>query len=319
MKKLVRTWVIIGILICAAFAGGYALAGGYQLSAYSQIGPRPTTAGLTAAELMDLISEGKLTIIGTVPEHPKRIISMAAACTVVIYDIGAENLIVGVDKFSIDYVPKAIEKTVVGTSYNPSLEIMVGLEPDLIIAWHYARISPLEENIPIIYIDPRSIHDILLTMKMIGFVVGRENEVAQVVSGIENRMAVIEKKIENISKENRPLVYYELKGMGKTVGPGTFTNEMIFVAGGINIASDEPVRYPILSSEHIIWKNPDVIVVVSYGADVEEIKNRGGWQEIDAVKNNRVYKIEYGWASATPRIILGLEQFAKWLHPTLFE
>lgn len=305
MKKREGTWVIIGILICAAFAGGY------QLSAYSQVGLEPTVTGPTVID--DL---GRSV---TVPEPPKRIVSMAAAATVTIYDIGAENLIVGVDQDSIDYVPEAREKTCVGSCYNPSLETIVGLEPDLIIAWHYARISSLEENIPIIYIDPRSIHDMLLTMKMIGFVVGRENEVAQVVSGIENRMAVIEKKIENMSKENRPFVYYELNGMGKTVGPGTFTNEMIFIAGGINIASDEPVRYPILSSEHIIWKNPDVIVVVSYGADVEEIKNRGGWQEIDAVKKNRVYKIESSWVSPTPRMIWGLEQFAKWFHPTLFE
>ena len=305
MKKREGTWVIIGILICAVFAGGY------QLSAYSQVGPESTVTGPT---IIDDLGRSV-----TVPEHPKRIVSMAAAATVTIYDIGAENLIVGVDQYSIDYVPEASEKICVGSCYNPSLETIVGLEPDLIIAWHYARISSLEENIPIIYIDPRSIHDMLLTMKMIGFVVGRENEVAQVISGIENRMAVIEKKIENISKENRPLVYYESGVVGRTVGPGTFTNEMIFVAGGINIASDESDKYPLLSSEPIILENPDVIVVVSHGADVEEIKNRAGWQEIDAVKKNQVYKIESSWVSPTPRMILGLEQFAKWFHPNLFE
>lgn len=304
MKRRVGTWVIIGVLICAVFVGGY------QLSAYSQVGSESTVTGPT---IIDDLGRSV-----TVPEHPKRIVSMAAAATVTIYDIEAENLIVGVDQYSIDYVPEASEKACVGSCYNPSLESIVGLEPDLIIAWYYARISSLEENIPIIYIDPRSIHDMLLTMKMIGFVVGRENEVAQVISGIENRMAVIEKKID-VSKENRPFVYYELNGMGKTVGHGTFTNEMIFVAGGINIASDEPVKYPILSPELIIWKNPDVIVVVSHGADVEEIKNRGGWQEIDAVKKNRVHEIESSWVSPTPSMILGLEQFAKWFHPTLFE
>ena len=304
MVKPAGTWIVIGILICAAFAGGYGL------SAHLQAGSGPTVTGPT---IIDDLGRSV-----TVPAHPKRIISMTAACTVVLYDIGAENLVVGVDIYSLDYVPEASEKINVGSCYSPSLETIVGLEPDLIFAWHYARISTLEEKIPIIYLNPKSIDDIFLTMRMIGLVVDRQEKVEQVISGIKNRVAAIENKIENLNKENRPLVYYELGSVGKTVGQGTFTNEMIFRAGGINIAAEEPLRYPILSQEYIIQRNPDVIVVWSYGADVEEIKNRSGWHEINAVRNNRVFEIESSWVSCTPMMILGLEQFAEWFHPTLF-
>ena len=304
MVKPAGAWIVIGILICAAFAGGYGL------SAHLQAGLGPTVTGAT---IIDDLGRSV-----TVPAHPKRIISMAAACTVVLYDIGGENLIVGVNRDSLDYVPEASEKTYVGSCYNPSLETIVGLEPDLIFAWYYAKISTLEEKIPIIYMNPKSIDGIFSTMRMIGLVVGQTEKVEQVISGIENRIATIENKMKDLNKGNRPLVYYELSGVGKTVGQGTFTNEMIFKAGGINIAAEEPVRYPILNTEYIIGRNPDVIVVWSYGADVEEIKSRPGWHEINAVKNDRVHKIESSWVSSTPRMILGLEQFAKWFHPTLF-
>ena len=306
MVKPARTWIIIGILICAAFASGYGL------SAYLQVIPGPTVAGST---IIDDLGRSV-----TVPTDPKRIVSMAAACTVALYDIGCENLIVGVDKFSSEYVPESSAKVDVGSPYSPSLETIVGLESDLIFNWYYGRryISTLEENIPIIYVDPKSIDDIFQMMRMIGLVVSRQEKVEQVISGIENKIDAIENKIKYLGKENRPLVYYELKGVGKTLAQGTFTNEMIFKAGGINIAAEEPVRYPILNQEYIIERNPDVIIVVSYGADVEEIKNRPGWHEIRAVKENRVYKIESSLVSATPRMILGLEQFAKWFHPDLF-
>jgi len=91
------------------------------------------------------------------------------------------------------------------------------------------------------------------------------------------------------------------------------------MAGGINIAADEPFRYPDLTDEYIIAKNPDVIVVISYGASIEEIKARQGWQNINAVKNDRVYSIDRHLVTASPRLVDGLEQLAKWFHPDLFE
>ncbi|RLF46944.1 MAG: cobalamin-binding protein, partial [Thermoplasmata archaeon] len=70
---------------------------------------------------------------------------------------------------------------------------------------------------------------------------------------------------------------------------------------------------------YIIARNPDVIVVVSYGASVEEIKSRNGWQNIDAIKNDRVYSIDRHLVTSSPRLVDGLEQLAKWFHPELFD
>ncbi|HEC35867.1 MAG TPA: ABC transporter substrate-binding protein [Anaerolineae bacterium] len=84
------------------------------------------------------------------------------------------------------------------------------------------------------------------------------------------------------------------------------------------MAADEPVRYPLLSEEYIIERNPDVIVIVSGGASVDEVKGRAGWQNIKAVQDDRVYTIDTHLVTSNPRIVEGLEQFAKWFHPELW-
>ena len=198
--------------------------------------------------------------------------------------------------------------------------MIIGLEPDVIFAWPYSRdaIISLEDKIPVVYIDPGSVDEVLNTIMMIGVVVGKISEAENLTTYMRNIIDNITEITEDLNKTQRPLVYYELGSPMKTVGPGTFTNEFIYLAGGINIAAEEPLRYPILTSEYIIERNPDVIIVVSYGASVEEIKNRGGWDSTNAVKNDRVYKIDSNIVTANPRLVQGLEQFAKWFHPDFF-
>jgi iron complex transport system substrate-binding protein len=150
-----------------------------------------------------------------------------------------------------------------------------------------------------------------------GVILEKSTEAADVVLEIQARCENITHKLQNISDAEKPLIYYELASLGKTVGPGTITNEMICEAGGINLAENETQRYPLLSSEYIVAKNPDIIVVVSYGASIDEIKARSGWGDIKAVQNDKIYIIESGWVTASPRVVLGLEQFFLWFHPDL--
>lgn len=300
-----KKWIFIGALIILT------LFGGYIVSVTLQENPDPSDEGLVIIDGLDRVVN--------IPENPDRIVSMAAACTVILYDLESLDTVVGVDKYSPDYVLETSEKTNVGSAFNPSIETIIDLEPDLIFAWHYTRsyIEHLEDDIPIVYIDPKSVEDVLSTMKSIGVIIDRECLAEKEVSSIENRISKIEDEVNDLCKEDRPLVYYELVGLGSTLSQGTFTDEMILKAGGINIATGEPLRYPLLSTEYIIERDPEVIIVVSYGEDVEEIKNRPGWNELSAVRENRVYEIDSSWVSATPRMILGLEEFANWFHPDL--
>ncbi len=269
----------------------------------------------------------------------EHIISIAAACTEIIYAIGAGDKLVGVDQSSLnyalagevafqgapgklsDYPIEVPNKTNVGTTSALNLELIVSLEPSLVFSWEWATLANTalkNLNISLIKINPQSIADVLNLTTTIGGLLGKSTEAAGVCSEIENRITNLTFKLENITEQEKPLVYYELAALGKTVGPGTITNEMIFATGGVNLAANESLRYPTLTSEYIVVKNPDIIVVVSYGVSIADIKARAGWGNISAVQSDKIYKIESGWVTASPRLVLGLEQLSKWFYPTLW-
>ena len=211
-------------------------------------------------------------------------------------------------------------KTNVGTTSALNLELLASLDPGKVFSWDWATTA--NNNIEglgfdLFTINPQSIDDVLNLTTTIGDILNKTVEAAAVNQEVQERIDNITDKLEGISEEDKPLVYYELSSLGKTVGPGTITDEMISVAGGNNLAGNETIRYPTLSSEYIVARNPDIIIVVSYGETPENIKNRSGWDNVTAVKNDDVYSIESGWVTASPRLVLGLEQFLAWFHPTL--
>ncbi|OYT62487.1 cobalamin-binding protein [Thermoplasmatales archaeon ex4484_30] len=302
--KRTGIWIAVVLLIGASFGGGYLLAGKTKESENTGIG-------------ITIIDDMGRTV--TIPKTPERIVSLASSATETLYALGAGDKLVGRDKYST-YPEEVKNVQEVGSGSSPNLEMIIGLQPDVLFAWPYSRnaIISLEDKMPVIYIDPRSVDDVLDTIRMIGLVTGKSSEAENLIAEMQNKIDAITDVTKELNKTQRPLVYYELGTPMKTTGPGTFTNELIFMAGGINLAADEPVRYPLLSSEYIIERNPDVIIIVSYGASIEEVKNRDGWENINAVKNDRVYKIDTNLVTSNPRLVQGLEQFAKWFHPDLF-
>ena len=306
-KKQIGIWVVVIVLIGAAFGGGYIL-----VSVSTEEGATATTGSIT---IIDGIGR---TV--TMPPTPERIVSLASSATEILYALNAGENVVGVDAWS-NYPSEVKGKPCVGSGSAPNLEMILGLEPDLLIAWPYSRdaIISLEDRMSVVYIDPGSVDEVLDTISMIGLITGKTSEAENLTVEMQSKIDAITEVTNELNKTQRPLVYYELGTPMKTVGPGTFTNELIFLAGGINLAADEPVRYPILTSEYIIERNPDVIVIVSYGASIDEVKNRDGWQNINAVKNDRIYKIDTNLVTSNPRLVQGLEQFAKWFHPDLFD
>lgn len=308
-KKLPRnavSWMAIAMLVALAFTGSFLLAG------RSKEDHSHTRTGFGVTDHL-----GRNV---TVPHDVQRVVSLASSATETIYALGAGEMVVGVDAYS-NYPPEVIEKTCVGSGSAPSREMIKGLDPDVIFAWPYSRdaVREMEDEIAVIYMDPGSIDEVLDTIRLVGAVINRTSEAHALAAGMRTEMDNVTGKIEKLNTTEKPLVYYELGGAMRSAGPGTFTDGLIKIAGGVNLAGDEPVRYPILGSEYIIDRNPDVIVIVSYGASIEEIKNRGGWESMNAVRNNRIYSIDTNLVTSNPRVVQGLELFARWFYPDAFE
>ncbi len=111
-----------------------------------------------------------------------------------------------------------------------------------------------------------------------------------------------------------------------SVGPGTFIEELMILAGGENIFNDATTSWPVVSSEAIIEKNPDVMFFpdmymgrANFYETIEAVKDRPGWNIITAVKNDALYEINADIISRSgPRLVDALEVIAKMVHPEIF-
>ncbi|MGI9953090.1 cobalamin-binding protein [Moorellaceae bacterium AZ2] len=263
----------------------------------------------------------------TLESRPERLVSLAPGNTEILFALGLGDKVVGVDDYS-DYPPKAAEVPKVGGFSNPNVEKIVALQPDLVLAtnMHEQAVRRLEEvGIPVAVVSPKSVEGVLQSIEWIGKMTAADERAAELVTDLESRMRKVEAVVEGIPQEKRPWVYYEVYSDPiMTAGPQTLIGQLIELAGGRNIAYDAQADYPEFSVEAIIERNPEVIIFPQWhGSEsltVEQVKSRNGWQQVRAIKNNRVFGVDANIISRPgPRIVEALEVLAKIIHPELFE
>lgn len=250
------------------------------------------------------------------PEKIERIISLNVAATQILIDLGLEDKIVGVNltKSNPEVVRK---KPKAGRGFgNVNVEAVLSLRPDIVFAYKQDAQVLKEKSIPVFVVDTCNLGEVIDLVRNIGKIVNKESGAYEIANRMEERINEVQIKLK--SSKIRPLVYFEAGSIGRTRASGSLTHDLITLAGGENLAKDELVPFPLLSSEYIIAKNPDVIIIEEYGASIEEIRNRDGWQDIEAVKNNKVFTSSVYYTNYTSKCIEGLEHFALWFHPEVF-
>lgn len=262
----------------------------------------------------------------TIEVLPERIVSLAPSNTEILFALGLEDKIVGVTDYC-DY-PKAVSsKDKIGGYSEPNIEKIISLKPDLILATdiHQKPVEELEKlGVPSVVIEPEDFDEMLASIEITGKATGRHKEATALINDLKARIKEVGDMVAKIPTDNRPKVLYELWHTPiTTAGPGTFVDDIIQRAGGENIARDANKAYPQYSQEMIIAKNPDIIIFSHHGTTgetAEDILQRPGWNSINAVKNNKVFYVDENLVQrATPRLVDGLEQFVKIMHPELFE
>ena len=259
----------------------------------------------------------------TIEAEPQRIISLAPSHTETLYALGLGERVVGVTAYC-NYPPEAADKQTVGEFSTIDLELAVGLEPDLVLAtsMHMAEIVPAlqDRDVTVFVADPQSVSGVMDTILSIGEITGQKEEADVLVAQMQGRIDAVQDMIEDAPP---PQVFWELGPELFTSGPGSFVNDLIILAGGENVASDADTPWPQLSVEAIILKDPDVIVLAdhNYGQTVEMVKERPGWEDINAVREGRIIELTDDdiVSRPGPRIVEGLEFLAQALHPNQFE
>jgi len=264
---------------------------------------------------------------------PERIVCLSPSCTEIIFALNLETKLVGVDNYAY-YPPEIQEKidslniTKVGQYATISIETIVALQPDLVIAAMEVQYTIVESldgiGQPVMAICPEKFDDVLADISLVGEATGQIDEAEALVADMQERAQEIADKTQGAS---RPRVYIEFAFNGgyRTFGSGSFADEIIYKAGGKNVFADSASAYMATSTEEVIVSNPEIIIIAkgamseACGLSPETIKNRPGWNAIYAVKNNQIYEIDERLLLPSPAMIDCLESIAEIMHPELFE
>jgi len=256
---------------------------------------------------------------------PQRIVSHVPSITETLFALGLEERVVGVSDYC-NYPEEAKLKPSVGDYFNPSIERIVALEPDLVLTdGHSQNINGLEAlGITFFVIDPKDIDGILKDIELLGKITGVEKKAKALVSEMNSSLAQVISQAEGAPKV-RVFYVFDATDLNNpwTAGPGSFVDSLITMAGGENIAAKAQEAWVQFSIEQLVSSDPEIIMIdASHGTAVvskEELRAHPAWQGISAVKLGRIQIVDGDLVNRSgPRIIQGLEEIAKIIHPELF-
>ncbi len=291
--------------------------------------PQPTEAAGWPRTFTDAMGEEV-----TLQRPPERVVSLSTGFTEAIFAMGAGDRLVGRVTFA-EYPPEALDVPSVGGVIDPSLEAIVGLEPDLLLTVRGTPQDVVESvrraGISVIARDPASIDEVLGCIRDIGRYLGVETDADaladQLAVGAE---AVTERGNAIASGQGRPSALFVV-GLDPVfvAGGGHFVDDMIERAGGLNAATliegAAANQWPSLSLEAIVELDPDIVVIAMMLNDElaaaegpDGIASMPGWSELSAVKAGRVYRIDPDIVlRASPRLFDALEQMADIIEDAL--
>lgn len=230
-----------------------------------------------------------------VPGGKKRIISTAPSITEIVYYLGAADQLVGVSDYCT-FPPQVKLIAKIGGLYNPNLEQVVDLKPDLIIILPSAKIEykKLQKmGIEVLEIRNETVEEILGGIKSIGKAIDSRDESLRLIKELREQG----KQQENIPPLSTLLVISRQPGELKEIyvaGGETYLSGFMRNAGFKNIFANLKTHYAAVSLEAIIAAQPQVIIETEMSDEdhLTFVKKLSEWQkfvEIPAVKNNHVF------------------------------
>ena len=292
--------------------------------------------------------------------EPQRIVTFQPSATELIYRLGADDKLFGVTH-ECNYPSNAKTKPRVISSvfdpasmsskqiddricqlmtegkeiYNLNKENLLNAKPDLIISQNICEVcSAHTEHVkiamemlkkkPEVYtMDPHDVDEILVSIKEISKIIGKEKEGNELVDSLSKRLKFIKCK----TFEKRPKIV-AIEWLDPFFTSGHWIPEMIETAGGENLISTKKMPSRKMKLQEIKKANPDIIVMMPCGFDVKRtvseynnvLAENLDWNELKAVKQNNVYAVDANSYFSKPslRTITGVEVLAKIIHPDIF-
>jgi len=263
----------------------------------------------------------------SINEVPQRIVSFGPSITETLFALGLGEKVVGVSDFC-DYPEEAKSKPKVGNAFSPSLERIIELEPDLVLTVKHEQLNMELESLGVKFmvLDPKDINDIFKDIELLGKVTGTESEAEKLIRDMQDDISYVSHQVEDAHPVS---VFFIVDATDPnnpwTAGAGSFIDALINMAGGENVAAEAHGAWVQFSIEQIVSSDPEVIIIQTMTGGIptvskEVLEEHPAWREMSAVKQGRISFIDGDLVSRPgPRIVQGLEEIAKIIHPELFE
>lgn len=247
-----------------------------------------------------------------------RIVSLAPHITELVFAAGGGNKLVATVSSS-DYPPSARSLPRVGDGLSVNTESLLALQPDLVIAWHATgaalALAPTLQrlSISLIYAQPHVLTDIPLTIRHLGDLVGTPATAQAAAQVLDQRIAAL---LDRYSKLTPVSVFIEIGNAPLyTIGKDSLLNDVLHTCGGVNIYADAVVAAPLVSTEDVLVRQPDVII--TGGTDSLRLAARqAAWAKLNlqAAKHQHVYAIDSdALFRPGPRLIDAAEALCNYL------
>jgi iron complex transport system substrate-binding protein len=249
----------------------------------------------------------------TLPRPAQRIVSMAPHLTEILFAVGAGGRVVGAVSYS-DYPAEAKKLPRIGGYQQIDLEAVIGLRPDLVVAWRSGnnpgQIEQLKKlGFPVYISEPRRISDVAASMERIGALAGGGAPAARALRDFRARHAGLQARYAG-----RPPVrtFYEVWNRPlMTVSNAHLIGDVMKLCGAQNVFADLPALTPTINEEAVLAADPEVIIASGMDeARPEWLDEWRRWPKLRAVKAGHLYFVPPDLLQRhSPRILEGAERF----------
>lgn len=253
-----------------------------------------------------------------VPRRAQRIITLAPNLTEIVYALGAGDRLVGNTTFC-DYPQEAKQIAKVGDTLQPNIERIIALQPELILISTASQLETFTQQletrgIAVFVTDPHDLEGVFRSIKTVGDLLGQEQQAETLVKDLRARARAVE---DAVKASPAVKVFYQVSPSPLwTAGRRSWITDLIRRAGGTSVTGEVEGEWMRYSDEAALASNPEAIIMATAG---EKMEVAAALQKSPAVKNKRVYGINGDYLSRPgPRLIEGLEQIARVLHPEAF-
>ncbi len=246
------------------------------------------------------------------PSKVRRVVTLAPSLSEMVLSLGAGSTLVGVSRF--DEAKEVAKLPRVGGFTDPSVEAVIALKPDLLLVQpgpgNQRPVEKMAElGVPVLLLPLHSVADVLAAMRAVGKALGREKEAEAVVVSIEATRTRIREAAKKLPAP-RVLFVYGFEPL-VVAGPGSFADELLRDAGGINVAADASSAYPVYSVERVVRARATVVVDA---ADVDVGKDK--LRALPGLSSARWVDLpSMSLLQPGPSLGRGLEELFRLLHP----